>query len=99
MDKHADESAIRIRNRYAALYAARLRSGDSVPVPDAPYVHLFVARGHVALEGEGTLAEGDADRLTGGGGQDHLAVDGYEVLIWEMTIGRGSCRESVGCYV
>src|SRR3546814_9416276 len=36
MEQHADESAIRIRNRYAALYSSRIRSGDSVPVPDAP---------------------------------------------------------------
>src|SRR5688572_2345978 len=30
MDKHADRSAIRIRNRYAALHAARLEVGASV---------------------------------------------------------------------
>src|SRR3546814_20731999 len=87
MDKHAYEGASRIRNRYAALYASRLRSGDSVTVPEAPYVHLFVARGTVDLEGAGTLAEGDAVRLTGVGGQDLVAVDDSEVLIWEMHAG------------
>src|SRR5579871_4521371 len=39
MPEHADSAAIRIRNRYAALYAARLEPGDTVSVPDAPFVH------------------------------------------------------------
>lgn len=30
MDKHRDASAIRIHNKYAALYAARLNPGDAV---------------------------------------------------------------------
>lgn len=84
MDRHADETAIRIRNRYAALYAARLEPGGTVAVPDAPYVHLFVARGEVDLEGAGRLHEGDAVRLTGVGGQRLTAAEPAEVLIWEM---------------
>ena len=32
----------------------------AVTVPDAPYVHVFVARGSVTLEGAGALAAGDA---------------------------------------
>jgi redox-sensitive bicupin YhaK (pirin superfamily) len=84
MDEHRDATAIRIRNRYAALHAGRLRSGDHVQVPDAPFVHLFVARGTVDLEGAGTLAEGDAVRLTGVGGQQVTAVEDAELLVWEM---------------
>jgi redox-sensitive bicupin YhaK (pirin superfamily) len=84
MDEHADGTAIRIKNRYAALHAGRLAIGDSVLVPDAPYVHVFVARGTMDLEGAGTLAEGDAVRLTGIGGQQLTALDDAEVLIWEM---------------
>jgi hypothetical protein len=53
-------------------------------VPDAPFVHLFVARGSVHLEGVGELAEGDAVRLTAVGGQRLTAVDDAEVLVWEM---------------
>ena len=45
MDKHDGASAIRIRNRYAALHAARLQPGQSVELPEAPYLHLFVPRG------------------------------------------------------
>lgn len=84
MDRHADDAAIRIKNRYAALHAARLRPGDTVSVPDAPFVHLFVARGDVDLEGAGRLGEGDAVRLTGVGGQEITATDAAEILLWEM---------------
>ncbi len=85
----ADDAAIRIKNRYAALYASRLDAGGSVTVPDAPFVHLFVARGTVDLEGAGRLEEGDAVRFTGIGGQQLTAVGDAEVLIWEMHAALG----------
>ena len=84
MDEHVGEAAIRIKNRYATLHAARMQPADAVTVPDAPYTHLFVAHGTVELEGAGVLDEGDAVRLTGVGGQRLTAVDDVEVLIWEM---------------
>jgi redox-sensitive bicupin YhaK (pirin superfamily) len=84
MAKHADDTAIRIRNRYAALLAARLRPGQQVRLPDAPYLHLFVPRGSVALEGAGDLATGDAVRLTATGGQAVTALEPAEILVWEM---------------
>jgi len=84
MAKHDGASAIRIQNRSAALYAARMRPGDSVTLPEAPFVHLFVARGIVALEGSGALAQGDAARMTATGGQSVAAVEPAEVLVWEM---------------
>lgn len=87
MAAHDGDTAIRINNRFAALHAARLQTGDAVVVPDAPYLHLFVARGDVELEGAGALAEGDAVRLTGGGGHDLRALGDAEVLIWEMHAG------------
>ena len=86
MKGHGD-SAIRIRNRHAALHAARLEPGGSVRLPDAPYVHLFTARGEVELEGAGPLAAGDAVRLTGVGGQRVMATGSAEVLVWEMHAG------------
>src|SRR5262249_32596323 len=58
MAKHDGAAAIRIKNRYAALYAARLEPGKSVRLPEAPFLHLFVARGAVDLEGAGGLALG-----------------------------------------
>jgi len=84
MAKHADATAIRIHQRDAALHAARLAPGQAVTVPDAPYIHVFVARGSMSLEGAGVLGEGDAVRMTATGGQRLEAVEGAEVLIWEM---------------
>ncbi|AWW42007.1 quercetin 2,3-dioxygenase [Streptomyces sp. AS58] len=86
MDKHSDTTAIRIRNKYAALHAARLSSGDSVALPEAPFLHLYVPRGRIVLEGTGKLQEGDAVRFTATGGQRITAEEpaGAEILVWEM---------------
>jgi redox-sensitive bicupin YhaK (pirin superfamily) len=84
MAKHEGAAAIRINNRYAALYAARLEAGQSVELPEAPYLHLFVPRGEVTLEGAGPLAEGDAVRFTASGGQRVTATEPSEILVWEM---------------
>jgi hypothetical protein len=87
MASHADVAAIRIKNRYAALHAARLVPGQSVELPDAPYTHLFVPRGIVELEGTGVLLAGDAVRLSGVGGQRVTALESAEILVWEMHAG------------
>jgi len=84
MDKHDWASAIRIKNKYAALYAARLQPGQSVQLPEAPFLHLFVPRGSVALEGAGALSTGDAVRFTATGGQRVTATEPAEILVWEM---------------
>jgi redox-sensitive bicupin YhaK (pirin superfamily) len=84
MAKHSGESAIRIRNKNAALHAARLQAGQSVELPDAPFLHLFVPRGSVVLEDAETLRLGDAVRFTAAGGQRITAVEPAEILIWEM---------------
>ena len=84
MDEHRDAAAIRIKNRYAALYAARLQPGQGVELPEAPFLHLFVPRGRVELEGAGALETGDAVRFTGTGGQKVTATEPAEILVWEM---------------
>ncbi|ROO83990.1 hypothetical protein EDD29_1501 [Actinocorallia herbida] len=84
MAKHEFDTAIRIKNKFAALHVARLEAGGSVTLPDAPYLHLFVARGDVELEGAGALREGDAVRFTATGGQKVTATDAAEVMVWEM---------------
>ena len=85
MDAHADRRAIRIRNRYAGLHAARLAEGGTAELPSAPFVHLFVARGSVDLEAAGVLATGDSARITASDGRRVTAVGGpAEVLVWEM---------------
>jgi redox-sensitive bicupin YhaK (pirin superfamily) len=84
MDQHLDDAAIRIRNRFATLHAARLDPDGHVDLPDAPFTHLFVARGLVDMEGTGTLTAGDAVRLTSAGGQTVTALEDAELLVWEM---------------
>jgi redox-sensitive bicupin YhaK (pirin superfamily) len=89
MPEHDGASAVRIRNRHAALYAARLQPGAGVQLPEAPYLHLFVPRGAVELEGAGRIGTGDAVRFTATGGQRVTAVDPAEVLVWEMHAALG----------
>ena len=84
MEAHAGAAAVRIHNRNAALHAARLQPGQSVDLPDAPYLHLYVALGSVELEGAGVLEPGDAVRLTAAGGHRVTAVEPAEILVWEM---------------
>ena len=84
LGRHADDSAIRIRNRFAAMHAARLAPGASVGLPAAPFVHLYVPRGSVEVEGVGVLDAGDAARLSDEAGRRVTARTASEVLVWEM---------------
>ncbi len=87
-DTYADRAAIRIRNRTSALLASRLSPGHSVALPDAPFLHLYVPVGSVALEGVGVLDTGDAARITASGGRRVTAGEsGAEILVWEMHAG------------
>ena len=81
------DAAIAIRQQGAVLWAARLAEGESVELPDAPHVHVYVAAGAVALEGAGDLAAGDAVRLTAAGGPLVTATQAGELLVWEMSAG------------
>lgn len=79
------DAAISIRQDGAVLWVGQLKSGEAVSLPDAPFVHLYVAKGTLALESAGTLATGDAARLTLAGALKATAGDGgAELLIWEM---------------
>lgn len=82
--RHRNLAAIRIRNRYAALHVARLKPGESVSVPDAPFVHVYLPRGRMDLEAAGPLDPGDAARLTAAGERRLRAAEPSEVLVWEM---------------
>lgn len=79
-----DEAAIRIRNKYATLFASRLDPQARIEIPDAPFVHLFVAVGTVEVDGVGELDQGDAVRFTAAGARTLTAVTTAEVLVWEM---------------
>jgi len=78
------DSAITLHNRNAALHGARLRPGAAVDLPSAPYLHLFVARGRLTVEGTGELGEGDALRYIDSDGRRLTAAEPSEVLVWEM---------------
>jgi redox-sensitive bicupin YhaK (pirin superfamily) len=85
MDRDREQRAISIRQKHAALQAARMTPQQTLALPTAPFVHLYVAKGEVALEGAGLLAKGDAVRVTGAEGQRLTAgAEGAEVLVWEM---------------
>jgi redox-sensitive bicupin YhaK (pirin superfamily) len=89
MDQHDGASAIRIKNRYAALHAARLQPCQSIQLPEAPFLHLFVPRGALTVEALGVVHTGDAVRFTATDGQQVTATEPAEILLWEMhaTIG------------
>jgi redox-sensitive bicupin YhaK (pirin superfamily) len=79
------DAAVQIHQRDATLWVGRLHRGETVGVPDAPFTHVFVARGTVDLEGVGALLAGDAARLTDAGTPTMAAgPDGAEVVLWEM---------------
>lgn len=79
-----ERAGIHIGNRFAALHVARLQPGQSIIVPIAPFGHVFVADGSAVFEDIGDLAQGDAVRLTGTGGQRVTASTASEIMIWEM---------------
>ena len=83
------EAAITLHNRNAALHGARLQPGDSVSLPPAPYLHLFLPRGRATVEGTGELEEGDAVRFTNADGPRLTASAPTELLVWEMHTGLG----------
>jgi redox-sensitive bicupin YhaK (pirin superfamily) len=79
------EGAVSIHQRDAALSVGRLGSGETVTIPDAPHVHVFVALGDAELDGR-LLATGDAARLTDAGAPSLTAGDdGAEVLVWATS--------------
>jgi redox-sensitive bicupin YhaK (pirin superfamily) len=80
-----DDAGVRIHQRDATLWVARLDPNARVDVPDAPYVHVFVATGDATVDEAGTLRAGDAVRLTDAGKKTLTAgSQGAEVAIWEM---------------
>ncbi|MDI9917148.1 pirin family protein [Rhodococcus sp. IEGM 1379] len=87
MPAHRDHSAITLHNKYAALHVARLDAGDSIILPDAPYVHAYIAQGSTTVEDIGLLSTGDSLRIKGTGGHRMRATESAEVLIWEMHAG------------
>jgi quercetin 2,3-dioxygenase len=81
------KAAVAIRQKHAVLWGGRFKAGESVQMPEAPFVHLYIAKGTVELEEAGILSTGDAVRLNAAGAR-RLTADskiGAEVLVWEMA--------------
>lgn len=79
------EAAIPIRQQHATLWAGRLKPNERLTLPDAPFVHLYVAKGDVTLEGVGSLVTEDAARIALTPGlRLEAGAEGAEVLAWEM---------------
>ncbi|HEX8510014.1 MAG TPA: pirin family protein [Propionibacteriaceae bacterium] len=84
------DAAVTVATRDASLWVTRLAPGTTRVLPEAPLLHLYVARGAVHLEGSGTLAEGDSVRITGVASLDvtgmstQKAGDHAELLVWGM---------------
>ena len=77
-------AVVRVRTGGAVLSVARLTPGGSVELPDAPHVHVFVARGSVEVEQAGPLTDADALRLTDDGPRRATATSDAELLVWSM---------------
>jgi len=80
------DAAISIRQKDVVLLAGRLKAGERITLPDAPFLHLYVAKGEADLEGRGWMAKGDAARILATPGLTLTAgPEGAEVLVWEMA--------------
>ncbi|WP_405069982.1 pirin family protein [Kribbella sp. NBC_01510] len=86
LPQHASSTAIRINQGSAGLSVARLSPGQTVGLPSAPYLHLFVALGTASLENAGDLGTADAVRQIDADGRRLTAgPGGAEILVWEMS--------------
>jgi len=74
--------AVSIHQAGAVMWVARPPAGRTLTLPDAPFVHVYVARGEVDLDGR-RLGAGDAARLTGAGPLAVATVSPAELIVWE----------------
>lgn len=82
------ETAISIQQRDAVMWVARLDTDESVDLPDAAFVHLFVAKGAGRLgdvDSGDALAVGDAARLTDVSSLSFVASESTEIIVWESA--------------
>jgi redox-sensitive bicupin YhaK (pirin superfamily) len=70
-----------IASRGTSLHAADLAAGQRLDLPDAPQLHVFVARGRAML-GERLLEPGDAARLLEEGGRSLRAEEDAHLVVW-----------------
>lgn len=98
MRRHPDVG-VSLGQAAAAMHVGRPAAGAALTLPAAPFVHVFVARGGIEIEGlcrradeveagdagePVRLGEGDAVRLTDEEGRVVRVVSDAELIIWEM---------------
>ena len=76
------DQTIHIHQRDAVMWVGRLETGNTVTMPDAPFVHAFVANGAGEMNGT-QLSEGGAARLTDAGPVAFTANAPTEIIVWE----------------
>lgn len=76
------DGAVQIHQAHAVMWAVELEPGETVLLPDAPYVHAFVCRGRCTLDAD-ELGAGDAARLTEAGRLSMTAVEPSHIVVWE----------------
>ena len=76
-------AVIHINQRDAVMSVGRLKPGETVSLPVAVHVHVFVALGAGELNGHNALEQGDAVRLTDEVAQAVTAgSEGAELIVW-----------------
>lgn len=74
-------AVVSIASSGATLYAADLPAGETLALPEAPLLQLFVASG-TALLGLHALGDDDAARLTDEPGHEVTAATDAQLLVW-----------------
>lgn len=84
---HRADALLPLRQSGAGLSAARLSGGDTITLPSAPLVHVFVTTGAVLVETDSvaeSMGPGDAARITSAQGETVRATRDAELLVWEL---------------
>ena len=72
-----------------SLNVAELGTSQRLPLPEAPKLHVVVARGRARL-GERTLAPGDVARMLDEGGREVVAEQDTQLVVWAFATPTGS---------
>ena len=78
--------AVPLAAQGAALHVAEVPAGERLALPEAPRLHVFVARGRAML-GERSLHPGDAARLADEGGRPVTAETDSHLVVWAFAGG------------
>ncbi len=80
------DAALSIHQKDASLWVGRLKANERVQIPQAPFVHVFIATGEAKLKTGESLEMGDALRLRNVEDLDlFIQKPQTEILIWEMN--------------